>query len=53
MSPLLVRSCNGTTAGLGYLELIWIVLEKVLPEQLTCVRTIMLQNTGSLYDKSA
>jgi hypothetical protein len=29
----LVRRCNGTTAGLGYLEVIWIVLEKVLQGQ--------------------
>ncbi len=29
----LARRCNGTTAGLGYLEVIWIVLEKVLHGQ--------------------
>jgi hypothetical protein len=29
MPPPLVRRCNGTTAGLGYMKAIWIVLEKV------------------------
>jgi hypothetical protein len=29
----LVRRCNGTTAGLGYLEVLWNVLEKVLHGQ--------------------
>jgi hypothetical protein len=38
----LVRRCNGTIAGQGYLEVIWIVLEKVLPGQWSCVRTFML-----------
>jgi hypothetical protein len=38
----MVRRCNGTTAGQGYLEVIWIVL-----------RTFMLYDMDSLNDNSA
>ncbi len=42
-SPPLVRRCNCTTAGQGYLEVIWIVLEKVLYGQCTLAEIQILR----------
>jgi hypothetical protein len=43
LPPLLVQRCNGTTAGLGYLEVSELSTEILLLEQLAIVRTVNSQ----------
>ena len=40
--PLLVQRCNGTTAGLGHLEVVGMPMHKFLLRQWICDRTFML-----------
>jgi hypothetical protein len=40
MPPLLVQRCNGTTAGLGYLEVLELSMQILLLGQLASVRTV-------------
>jgi hypothetical protein len=47
--PLLVQRCNGTTAGLGYLEVLKLAIKFLLLEQLECLHC---QNGGEGYNSS-
>ncbi len=38
--PLLVQRCNGTTAGLGYLEVVWIVCANLPLGRLASVASV-------------
>jgi hypothetical protein len=41
--PLLVQRCNGTTAGLGYLEVLELSMQILLLGQLASVRSVNSQ----------
>ncbi len=44
--PLLVQRCNGTVAGLGYLEVVWIVLANLPLGRLASVASAVNPHLG-------